>query len=182
MQNISQRADALLANIAERNPAPEEKVFARHWFDPMHGLTELRYAAKRGLIKIVESGTMPERFRFFLTDAGRDAATAYHAEGERSDLSSMQTKLRELIADLNFENPPADEAWISASNFDPLHDAGEIRYACQRQWLEIDGTLTNISEMRMRLTTRGRDRLATIEGSVRAATQDQSTVTPAGQA
>jgi hypothetical protein len=178
MQSISKRADTLLAALADDNPAPEEKVFARHWFDPMHGLSELRYAAKRGLIRIVESGTIPERFRFLLTDAGRTAAAAYEVEGERSDLSAMQAKLRELVADLAFENPPAVETWISASNFDPLHGAGEIRYACQRQWIEVDGLLTNIAEIRMRLTMRGRDRLAKIATSPTMAGSDQSEALP----
>lgn len=165
MPNISQRADTLLADLAEGNPTPEEKIFARHWFDPMHGLSELRYAAKRRMISIVEAGSIPDRFRFFLTDAGREAAAAYEADGERSDLSPMQTKLRELIADLAFENPPATEAWVSASNFDPPHAASEVRYACQRQWIEVDGPLANIAELRMRLTPQGRTRLAKLESS-----------------
>jgi hypothetical protein len=178
MHTVSQRADILLADLAEDNPAPEEKIFARHWFDPMHGLSELRYAAKRGLIEIVESGSIPERFRFVLTEAGRTAAAAYEAEGERSDLSTMQTKLRELVADLAFENPPAVEAWISASNFDPLHGAGEIRYACQRQWIEVDGPMTRIAELRMRLTTLGRERLAKVTAARPMVASDAPEVQP----
>lgn len=71
MLKISERADALLSDLAERNDAPAETVFSRRWFDPMHGLTELRYAAKRRLITLVETGSTPERFRFQLTADGR---------------------------------------------------------------------------------------------------------------
>lgn len=158
--SVSQRADALLTDIADRNDAPCEKEFARHWFDPMHGLTELRYAGKRRLIKIVESGSIPERFRFHLTPGGRAAAAAWALEGESLDLSDKQTKLRELLGDLVFENPEPTEAWIDAASFDPPHGLSEIHYAIKRSWIEIQGLVDQPAELRFRLTGPGRIRLA----------------------
>lgn len=160
MRKISERADALLADLAERNPTPAEKIFSRHWFDPMHGLTELRYAAKRRLIALVETGSIPERFRFHLTPDGRIAAAAFEGEGERSDLSATQSKLRELLFDLAFENPAPSEAWIEAANFDPLHGVSEINYALRLSWIEADGDVGTPSALKLRLTALGRSRLA----------------------
>lgn len=160
MRKISERADALLSDLAEHNPTPAEKIFARHWFDPMHGLTELRYAAKRRLIALVETGSTPERFRFHLTPDGRIAAAAFATEAERADLSATQSKLRELLSDLAFENPAPSEAWIDAGNFDPLHGVSEINYAHRLSWIEADGDVSAPNALRLRLTALGRSRLA----------------------
>lgn len=160
MLKISERADALLSDLAERNDAPAETVFSRHWFDPMHGLTELRYAAKRRLITLVETGSTPERFRFQLTADGRLTAAAWASEGERADLSEKQTKLRELLADLVFENPEPAEAWIEAANFDPPHGASEINYALRLSWIAADGEVGKPESLKLRLTGLGRSRLA----------------------
>lgn len=160
MPTTAQKADLLLSDIADGNDAPSEKEFARHWFDPMHGLTELRYAAKRRLIKIIESGSIPERFRFHLTPEGRAAAASWAAEAPRSDLSTTQTKLRELMEDLVFENPEPSEAWIAAANFEPAHGRSELRYALERSWIEIDGAIEHPEQLKFRLTGAGRIHLS----------------------
>lgn len=162
MLKISERADALLSDLAERNEPPAETVFSRHWFDPMHGLTELRYAAKRRLIMLVETGSAPERFRFHLTPDGRLAAAAWAIEGERADLSEKQTKVRELLADLTVENPEPVEVWIVAASFDPPHGASEINYALRFSWIEVDGEVGKPESLKFRLTGLGRSRLAKI--------------------
>lgn len=70
--NVAAKARELLDNIAFENPPPEERWFQRDDFDPMHGITELRYAAKRGWIELDDTeGRETWRFRF--TAAGRQA-------------------------------------------------------------------------------------------------------------
>ncbi|PZQ94661.1 MAG: hypothetical protein DI533_21660 [Cereibacter sphaeroides] len=162
MTKLANRADTLLADLADNNPAPQETVFARDWFDPMHGLTELRYAAKKGLVTIVESGSTPSRFRFLITEKGRAYASDNAKEATPADLSPTQVKVRELLDDLAFENPTPVEKWVEASNFETMHDATEIRYAAQRGWIELDGKSDGREQLRMRLTEKGRHRLAEI--------------------
>lgn len=156
MTSTSEKAHQLLQDLADDNPAPEQKIFARDWFDPMHGLTELRYAAKRGLIDLVETGRTPSTFRFLLTDAGRAAAAEW--DNQPTDgLSLKLQRLRELIVELAFENPVPAEKWIAAGNFEPRHGKTEISYALDRKWIETkeeepDG-------LHLRLTPEGRKRL-----------------------
>lgn len=58
----------LLEDMAFENPPPEERWFFRDDFDPMHGLSELRYAASLGRIDLDES---TDRLRFRFTSKGR---------------------------------------------------------------------------------------------------------------
>jgi hypothetical protein len=158
MTTTAEKAIQLLKDLAEDNPAPTELVFGRHFFDPMHGLTELRYAGKRGLIQIVQSGSSPDTFRFTLTDAGRACAAQWDGEEVPEGLSDKLRRVRELVVELAFENPIPTEAWILASNFDPLHGKSEIGYASARGWIETKDETPN--GVHLRLTTEGRKRLS----------------------
>jgi len=70
---------ALIAELAQDNPPPEEKWFQRDYFDPTYGARELRAAAEKGWIEL-ETDDDPHLWRFRLTPAGRSALTQ---EGER---------------------------------------------------------------------------------------------------
>lgn len=70
---------ALVSELAEDNPPPEEKWFWRDSFDPTYGASELRAAAAKGWIEL-ETDADPNLWRFRLTPAGRSALTQ---EGER---------------------------------------------------------------------------------------------------
>lgn len=63
----------LLRDLADENPRPQEKWIQRDNFDPMHGLNEIRAAARRGLIELDESDRDPETIRLRFTAAGRAA-------------------------------------------------------------------------------------------------------------
>ena len=67
----------LLEELAYDNPAPEERWFERSAFDPMHRLSDLRHAARKGMIELDESGEEP---RFRLTSAARQELAANRAD------------------------------------------------------------------------------------------------------
>lgn len=60
----------LIEELAEGNPTPEESWFQRDYFDPTYGASELRAAARSGLIELDDSGE-PEKWRFRLTPKAR---------------------------------------------------------------------------------------------------------------
>ena len=72
MSTVSKMVE-LLEDMAFENPPPEEKWFKREDFDPMHGLSELRYAEQVGRIEIEEA---PSGLRFRFTPKGRAFLTA----------------------------------------------------------------------------------------------------------
>ena len=77
MMTTVSKALELLEDMAFENPPPQEKWFKREDFDPMHGLSELRYAAKLGRIELDDKDPEDIRFRFapkgraFLTHRNR---------------------------------------------------------------------------------------------------------------
>lgn len=83
-------ARALIKELSEGNPPPEERWFRRDGFDPTYGATELREAAKNGWIEL-ETDDDPHLWRFRLTHAGRAALEAHAAANEiaRTFLQSL---------------------------------------------------------------------------------------------
>lgn len=61
----------LLLEIAFENPRPAERWFARYDFDPCHGKTQLRAAARKGLIEL-DTSDPNGNWRFRFTSKGRD--------------------------------------------------------------------------------------------------------------
>lgn len=158
MPTTAQKVIDLLADVAGDTTKPSEMEFARHFFDPMHGLTELRYAAKRGFIHLLETGTAPERFRFQLTALGREAEQKWVAEQKPARIGSTNEKVRMLIDDLCFENPAPAEGWVVCGNFDPMHGLTEINAAKKGGWIEIDQTGGVKENWKIRLTPAGRQK------------------------
>ena len=70
---------ALIEELAQDNPPPQEKWFQRDDFDPTYGAKELRGAAKKGWIEL-ETNEDPGLWRFRLTPAGRQALASKGGE------------------------------------------------------------------------------------------------------
>ncbi|GHE73007.1 hypothetical protein GCM10019059_35770 [Camelimonas fluminis] len=145
----------LLASLVAATAVPREKPFTRHDFDPMHGLAEIRYAAKRGYIAIINAEKSPDRFSFCLTAAGRQASTGWTARGAKHPAGSMLAKVEDLVWDLIEDNPPPEEGWLEASQVTAMPCPEAFGELLSRGYLEVNGPI-DVPGTVVRLTKRGR--------------------------
>lgn len=61
---------ALITELSNESPPPEEKWHQRDDFDPTYGAKELRSAKRKGWIELDDTGA-PETWRFRLTPLAR---------------------------------------------------------------------------------------------------------------
>lgn len=147
--------DELLIDLASENPVPRGiDWFPRETFDPMHGLTEIRYAEERGWIQCERN---EDDVRFKLTPLAIEIEKTW-PQHDPADSTSPLLKARDLVRDLIAEG--VEEKWIPRHDFDPPHRMSEIRKAAKLSFLEVgEGDRETLP---MRLTAAGRGRLAEI--------------------
>lgn len=147
--------EELLIDLGDDNPTPRGlDWYSRDNFDPMHGLSEIKYAEQRGWIEVERQENSEPRFR--LTDRAIEASKGWQPY-ETPGPNSIMLKARDLINDLMADG--IEEKWISRDNFDPPHRMSEIRKAARKSLIEIreEG---DAASLKMRLTKVGRTQLA----------------------
>lgn len=147
--------DELLIDLADGNPVPRGiDWFSRDCFDPMHGLTEIKYAEARGWIACERKNN---DIRFKLTPLAIEIEKTWPPH-DPADSTTTLLKARNLVRDLVGEG--VEEKWIPRDDFDPPHRMSEIRKAAKMSFIEVGEGEQD--ELPMRLTAIGRSHLAEI--------------------
>jgi len=149
--------EELLIDLGDENPPPRGlDWYCRDNFDPMHGLSEIKYAEQRGWIEVERPEDGEVRFR--MTDRAVEASKLW-PRYETPGPNSIMLKARDLVKDLLADG--IEEKWIPRANFDPPHRVSEIRKAARLSLIEIQET-GEAASLKMRLTKAGRIQLANV--------------------
>lgn len=145
----------LIGAIAAASAPPRETIHRRDQFDPAHGLTELRYAARRGLIAILSDHTDPSRFTFHLTNEGRRVDADWKLQRIRHPAHSTLRRVASLLNDLTTDNPAPQETWVPIVLVSESSGSTTIDAAVARGYIEVSGPPSDLTTT-VRFTPRGR--------------------------